>query len=66
MLSVGDADNFRLYHTPGFGWRWPLKFRSVPETVKGCPVLHVVTHLLSTLSYYRIEGPNHTYTHGWH
>ncbi|KAG1853147.1 hypothetical protein DFJ58DRAFT_789701 [Suillus subalutaceus] len=27
VTSVGDADNFRLYHTPGFGWRWPLKFR---------------------------------------
>jgi hypothetical protein len=29
--SVGDADNFRLYHTPGFGWRWPLKFRRIPK-----------------------------------
>ena len=28
--SVGDADNFRLYHTPGFGWRGLLKFRHVP------------------------------------
>jgi hypothetical protein len=28
---VGDADNFRLYHTPGFGWRWPLKFRHIPS-----------------------------------
>jgi endonuclease YncB( thermonuclease family) len=33
--SVGDADNFRLYHTPGFGWRWPLKFRRVPTLSKG-------------------------------
>jgi len=31
VTSVGDADNFRLYHTPGFGWRWPLKFRLVPS-----------------------------------
>ncbi|KAG2357483.1 SNase-domain-containing protein [Suillus spraguei] len=30
VTSVGDADNFRLYHTPGLGWRWPLKFRRVP------------------------------------
>ncbi|KAI0742461.1 SNase-domain-containing protein [Daedaleopsis nitida] len=30
VTSVGDADNFRLYHTPGFGWRWPLKFRTIP------------------------------------
>ncbi|KAG0691481.1 hypothetical protein DFH29DRAFT_986269 [Suillus ampliporus] len=27
VTSVGDADNFRLYHTPAIGWRWPLKFR---------------------------------------
>lgn len=33
--SVGDADNFRFYHTPGIGWRWPLKFRRVPTTQKG-------------------------------
>jgi endonuclease YncB( thermonuclease family) len=33
-VSVGDADNFRLYHTPGgrlLGWGW---LRSVPETRK--------------------------------
>ncbi|KAA1467022.1 hypothetical protein DENSPDRAFT_831977 [Dentipellis sp. KUC8613] len=30
VTSVGDADNFRLYHTPGIGWRWPFKFRRVP------------------------------------
>ncbi|RDX49048.1 staphylococcal nuclease [Lentinus brumalis] len=30
VTSVGDADNFRVYHTPGIGWRWPLKFRSIP------------------------------------
>lgn len=35
--SVGDADNFRLYHTPGIGWRWPLKFRTVPSTRGGEP-----------------------------
>ena len=33
--SVGDADNFRLYHTPGFGWRGLLKFRHVPVTYRG-------------------------------
>ncbi len=32
--SVGDADNFRLYHTPGFGWRGLFKFRHVPPTAK--------------------------------
>ncbi|KAG1816737.1 uncharacterized protein BJ212DRAFT_1480596 [Suillus subaureus] len=35
VTSVGDADNFRLYHTPGIGWRWPLKFRRVPTLSKG-------------------------------
>ncbi|KAF5381914.1 hypothetical protein D9757_007538 [Collybiopsis confluens] len=34
VTSVGDADNFRLYHTPGIGWRWPLKFRRVPTEKK--------------------------------
>lgn len=34
VTSVGDADNFRLYHTPSFGWRWPLKFRRVPTLSK--------------------------------
>ncbi|KAI6160994.1 hypothetical protein EDD17DRAFT_1591379 [Pisolithus thermaeus] len=31
VTSVGDADNFRLYHTPGIGWGW---FRTVPTSVK--------------------------------
>lgn len=35
MNSVGDADNFRFYHTPAFGWRWPFKFRRVPTATKG-------------------------------
>ncbi|OCH90073.1 nuclease [Obba rivulosa] len=34
VTSVGDADNFRIYHTPGFGWRWPLKFRRIPAAAK--------------------------------
>lgn len=33
--SVGDADNFRIYHTPGIGWRWPIRFRTIPSTTKG-------------------------------
>ncbi|KAH9925651.1 SNase-domain-containing protein [Epithele typhae] len=31
VTSVGDADGFRLYHTPGIGWRWPFKFRRIPD-----------------------------------
>ncbi|KAG5643184.1 hypothetical protein DXG03_001388 [Asterophora parasitica] len=34
VTTVGDADNFRLYHTPAIGWTWPLKFRRVPSTAK--------------------------------
>ncbi|KAI5824362.1 staphylococcal nuclease [Schizophyllum commune Tattone D] len=34
VTSVGDNDNFRFYHTPGIGWRWPLKFRRVPTLTK--------------------------------
>jgi len=30
VTSVGDADNFRLYHTPALGYNWPLKFRRIP------------------------------------
>ncbi|RCI01103.1 putative endonuclease lcl3 [Rhizopus azygosporus] len=31
VVSVGDSDNFRLYHTPGLGWGW---FRHIPKTRK--------------------------------
>lgn len=31
VVAVGDSDNFRLYHTPGFGWGW---IRSIPKTRK--------------------------------
>jgi len=34
ITSVGDADNFRLYHMPGFGWQIPFKFRNVPSNPK--------------------------------
>ncbi|KAJ7454825.1 SNase-domain-containing protein [Mycena latifolia] len=34
VTSVGDSDNFRFYHTPAFGWNWPLKFRMIPSTAK--------------------------------
>ena len=32
VVSVGDSDNFRLYHTPGFGWGWA---RLIPSKRKG-------------------------------
>jgi len=37
VTSVGDADNFRLFHTPGgriAGWGW-LPWKRVPTTKKG-------------------------------
>ncbi|EKM75415.1 hypothetical protein AGABI1DRAFT_80027 [Agaricus bisporus var. burnettii JB137-S8] len=35
VTNVGDADNFRLFHTPSFGgWRWPFKFRRIPTSTK--------------------------------
>ncbi|KAF8503878.1 hypothetical protein JB92DRAFT_2739261 [Gautieria morchelliformis] len=34
VTSVGDGDGFRLYHTPGPFWTWPLKLRRVPVTAK--------------------------------
>lgn len=44
--SVGDADNFRLYHTPGLFWSLPLKFRRVPTVTKGAVTgRHVITTL---------------------
>lgn len=36
VTSVGDGDNFRLYHTPGgrlFGWGW-LPWKKVPTAKK--------------------------------
>ncbi|WOO81283.1 putative endonuclease LCL3 [Vanrija pseudolonga] len=34
VTRVGDGDNFRLYHTPGPFWRYPLKLRRVPSSPK--------------------------------
>lgn len=37
VTSVGDADNFRLFHTPGgrwAGWGW-LPWKRVPTTKEG-------------------------------
>ncbi|KAF8895191.1 hypothetical protein BD779DRAFT_1498029 [Infundibulicybe gibba] len=35
VTNVGDADNFRLFHTPPLGgWSWPLKFRRIPVATK--------------------------------
>jgi len=42
VTSVGDGDGFRLYHTPGPFWNWPLKLRRVPVGAKDSPVSHFV------------------------
>ena len=46
IWSVGDADNFRLYHTPALGYSWPLKFGRIP-TQKGSP--HIFFYLFNGL-----------------
>lgn len=40
VVSVGDSDNFRLYHTPGWGWGWA---RKVPVSRKG--IILVLFHI---------------------
>ena len=41
VLGEADSviDNFRLFHTPGPFFHWPLKLRSVPTVAKGEPDL---------------------------
>lgn len=34
VTSVGDGDNFRLFHTPGPFYSYPIKIRSIPATTK--------------------------------
>ncbi|CED85370.1 mitochondrion protein [Phaffia rhodozyma] len=43
VTSVGDADNFRIYHTPGPFWSYPFKLRQIPKDSKG---------ITSSLSHY--------------
>jgi len=31
ITGVPDGDGFLFFHTPGPGWRWPLKFRRLPR-----------------------------------
>jgi hypothetical protein len=62
VTSVGDSDNFRFYHTPAFGWRWPLKFRIIPSTAKGEPIRD---HNKYNLIYARPEGQDSAYSYCW-
>jgi hypothetical protein len=69
MASVGDSDNFRLYHIPGPGWRWPLKLRKVPSAAKGAwlargvdGALAVMARLTVRHALRRLEGPDTAYT----
>lgn len=44
VLSVGDADNFRLYHTPGgylAGWGWLRRIPRVNSRGIGSSTIHV-------------------------
>ena len=31
LERVEDGDDFRLYHTPGFGWMWPIRWFRMPS-----------------------------------
>lgn len=65
IWSVGDADNFRLYHTPALGYNWPLKFRRIPIQ-KGSPNVHFFLLLKDSFSViYRAKGWNIEYPHCW-
>ncbi|KAM5537315.1 hypothetical protein V8D89_009045 [Ganoderma adspersum] len=41
VTRVGDSDNFRLYHTPGIGWIWPLRALRMPDKGTGKETLHI-------------------------
>src|SRR5271155_2725937 len=43
-VSVGDADNFRLFHTPGgrlLGWGWVRQIPSVRKDITKAGTIHV-------------------------
>lgn len=68
IFSVGDNDNFRLYHMPGFGWRWPLKFRFVPKSREGMSKSIGYPHSSRSLIFLfvaRTSEPNHSHPFGW-
>lgn len=52
-----------MYHTPGFGWRWPLKFRRIPTTNKGraCRLKFILVFF--SLPLYRPQGSDDTRPH---
>jgi hypothetical protein len=69
VTSVGDADNFRLYHTPGgrlAGWGW-LPWKTVPtkrdrlmkQTVSETPLrIYSIPHRLRTAILTQGEAPH--------
>ena len=57
IWSVGDADNFRLYHTPALGYSWPLKFKRIP-TQKGSP--HISSLFLNSMNLFVDDLKNET------
>jgi hypothetical protein len=61
--SVGDADNFRLYHTPGPGWRWPIKFRRIPSRGRG--VRLCLFNVQELIFCCRLERPDHSHPYSW-
>ena len=57
IWSVGDADNFRLYHTPALGYSWPIKFKRIP-TQKGSP--HISSLFFSSMNLFVDDLKNET------
>lgn len=56
VTSVGDGDNFRVFHTPPFGgYHWPLRFRSVPSIPKD------LTHQTLHVRLAGVDAPESAY-----
>lgn len=62
VVSVGDSDNFRLYHTPGWGWGWA---RKVPVSRKGIYHSCVISYTIFILVHTRTQEPNNRSAAGW-
>lgn len=68
VTSVGDADNFRIFHTPGgrlAGWGW-LPWRRVPEKSKELKDRTVRARFRQTICRDRLtEGVSGSYPDRW-
>jgi hypothetical protein len=63
VVFVGDSDNFRVYHTPGFGWGW---LRTVPTAKQGR--IDLLLRIGSSRSFtllLRSQESDDSYSDGW-